>query len=70
MACLDEGLVDVRLEIELWGLESEICHWHELCGAECNNTLTDTEISELVLVEDKPAKLWEKHIQNIDSPSS
>ena len=67
---MDDGLVDVHPEIELWSLESDIRHWHELCWLECNITLTDTKISDLVLAEGWPAKLCKKHIQNIDSPSS
>ena len=66
----DDGLIDVRPYVELWGLEREIEHWHELCNLEANKNLTDTTISEQVLEEDWPSKLKQLHEENIQSDSS
>jgi len=61
----DDGLIDVRPMIELWGLESEIARWHELISMPSNAHLTRTEISELVLDEDWPSKLRKEHIADL-----
>ena len=53
----DEGLMDARPDVELWGLEAEIERWDELRNLPANKNLSDTDISELVLDEDWPAKL-------------
>ena len=53
----DEGLVDVRPSIELWGLEVEIKRWNELRDLADNKDLSDTEISELVLAEEWPTRM-------------
>ena len=66
----DDGLVDVRPEVELWALESELERWHVLRGEECNNSLSDTEILELVLTEDWLAKLEEAHVAKLNSTTS
>ena len=61
----DDGLVDVRPQVALWGLEPEIERWHELRARECNKTLMDTEVSEIVFEEDWPAKLQKLHIEKL-----
>ena len=66
----DDGLVDVRPEVELWGLESEIERWHVLRNDEHNNNLSDTEISELVFAEDWLEKLKEVHVAKLNSATS
>ncbi len=66
----DDGLVDVRPEVDLWGLESEIARWHELRNKECNKNLSKTEVSELVLAEDWPSKLRKKHMEKIESQTT
>ena len=38
----DDGLVDMRTEVELWGLESEIARWHEIRNMDGNQNLTNT----------------------------
>ena len=62
----DEGLVDVRPMVELWGLDAEIKRWQELRLMECNAAMSNLEISEMVLAEDWPARLKVLHIQNIN----
>ncbi|EJK69405.1 hypothetical protein THAOC_09343 [Thalassiosira oceanica] len=57
----DEGLVDVRPMIQLWGNTMEIARWRELRADKSKEKLTDTEISELVLEEDWPSKLLKDH---------
>ena len=61
----DDGLVDVPPQVALWGLEPEIERWDELRARECNKTLTDTEVSELVFEEDWPAKLQKLHTEKL-----
>ena len=63
----DEGLVDVRPIVELWGLDSEVKRWHELRSAHEHADLTDTDISEMVLAEDWPSKLRQTHNTAIDN---
>ena len=63
----DEGLVDVHLTVELWGLDSEVDWWHELRAAEEHADLTDTEILDMVLSEDWPSKLRQKHKECINN---
>lgn len=46
----DDGLVDVRPNVELWGLEKKTEQWHEIRGS--NEDLTDLKVSEIVLAED------------------
>ena len=52
----DDGLVDVRPLVALWGNQSEVARWNELRGMEEHKELSSTEISELVLAEDWPAQ--------------
>lgn len=56
----DDGLVDVRPDVDLWGTEVEVSRWHELRGLSEDEELSDAEISELVLNEDWPSKLREE----------
>ena len=48
----DEGLVDARLMVDLWGSDSEVMRYHELRPLSSNATLTNAEIAEMVLAED------------------
>ncbi len=57
----DDGLVDVRPMIQLWGSESEIARWHVLRDLHSPLDKSDTEISEMVLDEDWPTKLRKEH---------
>ena len=63
----DDGLIDIRPDIELWGTDPEIKRWYELRKLEENKQLTDTAISELVLVEDWPKKLRSEHEAQLDA---
>jgi hypothetical protein len=63
-------LVDVCLMVELWGHDSEIARWNEFCKMEDNNNLSDTDVSEIVLVEDWPSKLTTRHVQNIEDQNA
>ena len=65
----DDGLVDVRPMIDLWGLDSEVERWHELRADEVNAHLSDTEISDMVLEEDWPTKMKAEHVASINSSS-
>ena len=66
----DDGLVDVRPMVDMWGLDVEVERWAELRAMESNKHLSDTDISELVLAEDWPSKMKAKHIANINSDNS
>jgi len=63
----DDGLVDVRPHVELWGLESEIACWHELREKFSEDEVTDMDISEMMLNEDWPSKLRKAHLKKIES---
>ena len=63
----DDGLVDVRGQVELWGTQTEIYRWHALRNNTANSSLSDIDISELVLKEDWPSKLREVHIEKLNS---
>ncbi len=63
----DDGLIDVRPYVELWGNESEMKRWEELRSLSANEDLSDTEISELLLKEDLPSQLRTRHIDIIES---
>lgn len=63
----DDGLIDVRPYVELWGNESEMKRWEELRSLSANEDLSDTEISELLLKEDLPSQLRTRHIEIIES---
>eukprot|EP00562_Extubocellulus_spinifer_P031445 CAMPEP_0178710732 /NCGR_PEP_ID=MMETSP0699-20121125/17939_1 /TAXON_ID=265572 /ORGANISM="Extubocellulus spinifer, Strain CCMP396" /LENGTH=841 /DNA_ID=CAMNT_0020359303 /DNA_START=197 /DNA_END=2725 /DNA_ORIENTATION=+ len=54
----DHGLVDVRPFVWMWGLEAEVERWKEV--REEFEYLTDTEVSEIVIDENWPAKLKEE----------
>ena len=48
----NNSLVDVRPEVELLGLNSEIIRWNKIRNVTCNAMLLVTDIPELVFVED------------------
>ena len=54
----------------MWGLESEIECWHVHQAEEHDNSLLDTEISELVFVEDWLEKLKEVHVAKLNLTTS
>ena len=64
---MGDGLVDVCPTVELWVPNLEVKCWHELQSMEYYKDLTDMEVSELVIMEDWPAKLQQKHTANIDN---
>ena len=66
----DDGLVDVRPTVDLWGMDSEVERWAQLRADASNKNLSDTDISELVLAEDWPSKMKAKHDANIASTIS
>ena len=55
----DDGLVDVRPEVELWGIDAEVLRWNELRKE--YPLLTKLEISEMVLAENIPGELGREH---------
>ena len=59
--------MDVRPEPELWAFDSELRRWNELQNEAVNVSLSNTEISELVLAEDWPSKLAQIHKDKIRS---
>ena len=66
----DDELVEIRPFVVLEGTDTEVKRWYELRGLDRNEHLTATEISELVLDEDWPAKLREKHLQALDDAAA
>lgn len=64
---MDDGLVDVRPFVDMWGIESEIELWHKLRNLPENEQLSDTDISELVLTKDLPTTLRKKHIAELEA---
>ena len=66
----DEGLVDVRPMVDLWGSNSEVKRYHELRSLSSNATLTDTEIAEMVLAEDWASKLRLQHELKVNDVNS
>ena len=61
----DEGLVDVRPYVELWGMDIEIPRWHTLRQNPIYEHFSDTEISELLLAEDWPGKMKKEHLDAV-----
>ena len=61
----DNVLVDMRTKVELCNLESENERWHELHNMDENQKLTNNEVSEIVLEEYLPSKLYKLHIEKI-----
>jgi hypothetical protein len=59
----EDGLFDARSQPKLWAMQTELRRWKELRAKHKN--LSDTEISELVLCENIPARLREEHIAKI-----
>ena len=66
----DDGLIDVRPLVELWGLDSEVERWNGFRANKTNERLSDTEISELVLNEDWSSKMKAQHKSNTKSTTS
>lgn len=58
----DDGLIDIRPHVTMWGTTDEINRWRELRDLPENDKLTDLEISEIVLSEDWPTRLRAEHI--------
>lgn len=60
---LVKGLIDVRGNVRLWGMESEIKLHDELSAMEEHKNKTPTEISEMVLAKamhlDKRQNMYE-----------
>ena len=67
---IDHGLVDVHPMVELWGLNEKMKRLHELRSIEDNEDLINTEVSELVFAGDWPAKIQQKHTEDIDNCES
>ena len=63
----DDGLVDTRGDVALWGTESEVSRWHELRNMKSNENKTDIEISEIVLAENWHTKLKTVHIEELNN---
>lgn len=63
----DDGLVDVRAEVHLWGTNAEIQRFAELRKLNSNTGKTNTDIAELVLAENWPDKEAAEHRAYIDS---
>lgn len=64
---MDEGLVDIRAEVDMWGNETEVRRWFELRQLPSNQHLSNTDISELVLAEDWPTRLRKEHIARFEA---
>ena len=56
----DAGLIDVRDNVKLWGLDCEVKRHAELSAMEENKNKTPTEISEMVLAEKWDVKMREQ----------
>ena len=61
----DDGLIDIRPFVEMWGTTSEIKRWNEIREMPGNEDLTREEISEIVLAEDWPTRLRKEHIERL-----
>ena len=62
----DEGLVDIRPHVELWGCDSEVARWYELRDNPANDELSNLDISLVVLNEDWPTKLRKEHSAKLE----
>lgn len=62
----DDGLTDVRPDVELWGTNTEIRRWHELRRSPANAGKSETAISEMVLNENIVSDLRLKHIAKLE----
>ena len=62
----DDGLVDIRPDVEMWGNDAEVQRWNELRNSPQYENLSDTDISELVLKEDWPSKLRKKDVEDVE----
>ena len=63
----DDGLVDIRSEIDLWGTKTEIAKWHALRNDPGNEPLSNLDISKLVLADDIPKELRTKHEMRLNN---
>ena len=61
----DDGLIDIRPFVEMWGTTSEINRWNEIREMPGNEDLTREQISEMVLAEDWPTRLRKEHIERL-----
>ena len=61
----DDGLIDIRPFVEMWGTTSEIRRWNEIREMPGNEDLTREQISEMVLAEDWPTRLRKEHIERL-----
>jgi hypothetical protein len=61
----DDGLIDIRPYVEMWGTTSEINRWRELADMPENKDATNLEISEMVLAEDWPTRLRKEHLERL-----
>ncbi len=66
----DDGLIDVRPYVEMWGTKTELERWKILRDLPENEKLSDTDISELVLQEDWPSKLRKEHTAKLSALNS
>ena len=57
-----DGLIDIRLSVELWG-KTSVCR--ELAAMPENEETEDLGMTELVLTQDLPARLAEERIKRL-----
>lgn len=63
----DDGLTDIRPDVDMWGNDSEVERWNELRNLPQYANHSDTDISELVLEEDWPSKLRKKDLAEVEN---
>ena len=56
---IDDGLVDIREEVDLWGMDAEVALWHELW--EKHPDKSKLAISKMVLDANLPEKYGREH---------
>ena len=56
----DAGLIDIRHNVKLWGLDCEVKRHAELSALEVHKDKTPIEISEMVLAEKWDVKMREQ----------
>ena len=61
----NNSLVDVRLKVELWQLDSEIVRWNKIRKAE-----REREVSELIFAKDWTAQMHMCYLKRIELISS
>ena len=62
----DDGLIDIRENIELWSTDTEIEQWHILCMMEENKHLSDLDISKKILESDTLDKERVQHLVHVN----